>query len=117
MSTARCRIPMGYFYGHMVVVPDEVSPEQAHELVHVATPDWDRQLSVLSKLFEDVSCRYSLACSKLKELLHPYLISDISNTSHLASYMQVKSGEKNGNFTNTEHAKIFAAYQVKCVPY
>lgn len=112
MSTARCRIPMGYFYGHMVVLPDEVSPEQARDIPSAMTSDLDRQLSVLGKLFEDVSCRYSLACSKLKELLHPYLISDISNTSHLASYMQVKSSEKTGSFTNTEHAKIFAAYQV-----
>lgn len=27
MSTARCRIPIGLFYGHMVLIPNEGSEE------------------------------------------------------------------------------------------
>lgn len=110
MSTSRCKIPIGYFYGHLVVLPEDIPPEQSPELQAVITTDLDKHLTVLSKLYEDVSCRYSLACSKLKDLLHPYLMSDIPNSSHLSAYMNIIR-DKSNCVTDAENSKIFAAYQ------
>jgi baculoviral IAP repeat-containing protein 6 len=110
MTTARCRIPTGYFYGHVVVLPEEVPPELAQSTSSLACTDLEKQLTILSKLFEDISCRYSLACSKLKELLRPFLVADMKNASHLATYMNIMR-DKVLNTNNPEHTKIFGAYQ------
>ncbi|XP_050306481.1 baculoviral IAP repeat-containing protein 6 isoform X2 [Anthonomus grandis grandis] len=104
MSTTRCRIPLGYFYGHVVVLPEE-NPNEAY-----VKPDYEKQLNVLSKLLEDIGCRYSLACSKLKDYLQPFLIADMKNTSHLSTYINILK-DKSCNVSNAEHNKIFTAYQ------
>ncbi|KAJ8947753.1 hypothetical protein NQ314_008553, partial [Rhamnusium bicolor] len=110
MSTTRCRIPLGYFYGHIVVLPEEVPQELASNTTNLACMDLEKQLNILSKLFEDISCRYSLACSKLKELLHPFLVADMKNALHLSTYMNIMK-DKNMNISNVEHNKVFNAYQ------
>lgn len=110
MSTSRCKIPIGYFYGHFVILPEDIPPEQNTELQTLITTDLDKHLGILSKLYEDVSCRYSLACSKLKDLLHPYLMSDIPNSSHLSAYMNIIR-DKGSCVVDAENSKIFAAYQ------
>lgn len=110
MSTIRCRIPLGYFYGHLLVLPEEV-PTDLAENTNLGCTDLEKQLNVLSKLFEDISCRYSLACSKLKELLQPFLVADMKNAIHLATYMNILK-DRNMNIHNAENNKIFSAYQV-----
>ncbi|KAJ8958619.1 hypothetical protein NQ318_016341 [Aromia moschata] len=110
MSTIRCRIPLGYFYGHIVVLPEEVPPDLAQNSMSLCSGDLEKQLNILSKLFEDISCRYSLACSKLKELLHPFLVADMKNAVHLSTYMNIMK-DKNMNVNNVEHNKVFNAYQ------
>lgn len=107
MSTARCRIPLGYFYGHFIILPEDIPPQS--QGMAQPTADLEKQLSAFSKLFEDVSCRYSLSCSKLKDLLNPYLNSDMTNASHLATYMNSKLVEKTK--VNGDTAKIFMSYQ------
>lgn len=111
MSTTRCRIPTGYYYGHLIVLPEEVPADQVQHMNVMSKNDIETQLNTLSMLFEDVSCRYSLSCSKLKELLAPYIVSDISNTAHLAAYMEIVK-DKNNSCVNQETNKIFTAYQV-----
>ncbi|XP_057657017.1 baculoviral IAP repeat-containing protein 6 isoform X1 [Diorhabda carinulata] len=110
MSTVRCRIPLGYFYGHITVMSDETSPEIPQSSNTTSTPDLDKQLGILSKLFEDINCRYSLACSKLKELLQPFIVADMKNAAHLATYMNILK-DRNTNSNNAEHTKIVGAYQ------
>ncbi|KAK4884383.1 hypothetical protein RN001_000654 [Aquatica leii] len=110
MSTTRCRIPVGYFYGHLIVLPEEVGVDQIQMSSSAITVDLENQLNVLSMLLEDVNCRYSLACSKLKDLLHPFLTSGITNASHLSAYMNIMK-ESVTNTTNSENSKVFAAYQ------
>lgn len=105
MSTTKCRIPLGFFYGHVVVVPEDVPSE-----AYIKNTDYDKQLGILSKLLEDISCRYSLACSKLKDCLQPFLIADMKNTLHLSTYINILK-DKNMSITNAEHSKIFSAYQ------
>lgn len=106
MSTTRCRIPLGYFYGHVVVLPEEVPTD-----IYIKPTDYEKQLGILSKLLEDISCRYSLACSKLKDYLQPFLVADMKNTLHLSTYINILK-DKSLNGTNVEHNKIFTAYQV-----
>lgn len=115
MSTIRCRIPLGYFYGHLLILPEEVPSDLADNTQTLACTDLEKQLNILSKLFEDISCRYSLACSKLKELLHPFLVADMKNAVHLATYMNILK-DRNLNFNNSENNKIFSAYQVIFMP-
>ncbi|KAF7274270.1 hypothetical protein GWI33_013063 [Rhynchophorus ferrugineus] len=105
MSTTRCRIPLGFFYGHVIVLPEDVPND-----VYVKNSDYGKQLSILSKLLEDISCRYSLACSKLKDSLQPFLVADMRNTLHLSTYINILK-DKNMCVTNAEHSKIFSAYQ------
>lgn len=65
MSTTTCKIPLGMFYGHMVVLPGE----DYSEVNDAATFDSDifdsslqatidTQCNILSALAEDVQCRY-----------------------------------------------------------
>lgn len=64
MPTAACKIPLGMFYGHMVVLPGEDYSELNNTLpVHDDTSDTsiqttiDTQCNILSALAEDVQCR------------------------------------------------------------
>lgn len=114
MTTARCRIPVGYFYGHVVVLPQEVPQDIFAYTPLVSCAEPEKQLAILSKLSEDINCRYSLTCSKLKELLHPFLVADMKNASHLATYMNIMK-EKIPNGNNAEHNKIFIAYHESMV--
>lgn len=116
MSTMRCRIPLGYFYGHIVVLPEEVPQELTPNVLQLTCMDLEKQLNILSKLFEDISCRYSLACSKLKESLHPFLIADMKNALHLYTYMDISKDRMLG-ITNVDHSKIFNSYQVNIFIY
>lgn len=65
MSTTRCKIPLGMFYGHLVVLPgedysevsaSEASIDGAYDSTLQATID--SQCNILSALAEDVQCRF-----------------------------------------------------------
>lgn len=112
MSTTRCKIPIGNFYGHIIILPDEVNDANGAIMNAIANiSDIDNQINVLSMLMEDVSCRYSLACSKLKDLLHPLLTSDIPNSVHMASYMSILRDSNDQGVFSSENIKVFSAYQ------
>lgn len=112
MSTTRCKIPIGYFYGHINVPRENTdSSDQLQSSTSSAISDTSNQLNVLSVLMEDVNCRYSLACSKLKDLLHPFLTSNVTNTSHMSAYMNIMK-ECNGSNVSSDNVKLFSAYQV-----
>lgn len=112
MTTTRCRIPIGNFYGHIIVLPDEIPPDgDPLTTPCLGASDIESQMNVLAVLLEDVSCRYSLACSRLKDLLHPLLTSDIPNSVHMAAYMNIVRDTMN-NVTTNDNVKVFTAYQV-----
>lgn len=65
MSTTTCKIPLGVFYGHMVVLPGEDYSELNDSLSFNANifdsslqVTIDTQCNILSALAEDVQCRY-----------------------------------------------------------
>ena len=64
MSSSKCKTLIGSFYGH-VIIHDEKS-----------TRTNETHLNQLKNFFEDVNCKYRLACSKLKNLLQPILNQD-----------------------------------------
>jgi len=66
---------------------------------------------MLSALFEDIHCRYSLACAKLQEFLTPLLTSEIPNVVHMHHYLQ-RGREVEKYFPSPEGQKILTAYQV-----
>lgn len=65
MSTTTCKIPLGMFYGHMVVLPGEDYSE-ANDASSFDVDIFDSSLqatidaqcNILSALAEDVQCRY-----------------------------------------------------------
>jgi len=65
MSTTTCKIPLGMFYGHMVVLPGEDYSE-VNDASSFDTDIFDSSLqatidtqcNILSALAEDVQCRY-----------------------------------------------------------
>ena len=114
MGTTKCRIPVGMFYGHTVVLPSDlgrtatIPPE-----VQVLSPvNIQSHLSVLASLVEDIGCRYQLACSKLKRLLEPLLKPEISALDHISYYLP-KGKERNRLGLNSSADQgILVAYQV-----
>ncbi|XP_035734374.1 baculoviral IAP repeat-containing protein 6-like isoform X2 [Vespa mandarinia] len=116
MPTAACKIPLGMFYGHMVVLPGEDYSELNNTLpVHDDTSDTslqttiDTQCNILSALAEDVQCRFSLATERLKSLLDPLLCSEIPNVMHMQHYLCcTKTPNEN---KEQPSAKILSTYQ------
>ncbi|XP_075222220.1 BIR repeat containing ubiquitin-conjugating enzyme isoform X2 [Lycorma delicatula] len=112
MNTTKCRIPVGSFYGHILVLPGEDYAEKNSHIQNISEENIQNQIGVLSALFEDVQCRYSLACSKLENLLAPLLSSETPNVDHMHHYLH-KNKE---SFNNQEAQKITSAYR-ECVTY
>lgn len=67
MSTTTCKIPLGVFYGHMVVLPGEDYSELSDSSsfnTSIFDPSLqvtiNTQCNILSALAEDVQCRYCI---------------------------------------------------------
>ncbi|XP_065342145.1 baculoviral IAP repeat-containing protein 6 isoform X6 [Cloeon dipterum] len=110
MSTARCRIPVGQFYGHMVLVPlencDDCGGKSEEQLHH-------HYQAILQALIEDAQCRHSLASAKLKGLLAPYLQAEQSSISHLYNFLRPTVAN---SMEHTDEQKITHAYQ-ECIAF
>ena len=120
MGTTKCRIPLGLFYGHTTLLPNDIpasistTTESSPAEVSILTPvNVATHLSVLSYLLEDIGCRYQLACAKLKRLLEPLLAPEISPIDHISYYLP-KGKERNRLGLNSLNDQIIlAAYQVR----
>ncbi|XP_039282031.1 baculoviral IAP repeat-containing protein 6 isoform X3 [Nilaparvata lugens] len=112
MSTTKCKIPIGSFFGHMVLLPGEDYAEKTSLVQNMTEENTQNQIQVLSALFEDVQCRYSLACSKLENLVTPLLSSESPNVGHMYNYLHKVKETTN----NLETQKITTAYQ-ECITY
>lgn len=69
------------------------------------------QLTVLSSVVEDIGCRYSLACSKLRSLLNPLLMSPTAPTGPNSSSGLSEPPSIGSRDADLER-KITQAYQV-----
>ena len=115
MGTTKCRIPVGMFYGHTVVLPTDIGRASSvpTDVPVLTAASVQSHLSVLASLVEDIGCRYQLACSKLKRLLEPLLKPEISALDHISYYLP-KGKERNKLGLNTSADQIIlVAYQVR----
>ncbi|XP_055696918.1 baculoviral IAP repeat-containing protein 6 isoform X3 [Phlebotomus papatasi] len=113
MSATRCKIPIGTFFGHAIVMESESYADPLSKYLRTKTSNLPAQLTILHALFEDVHCRYSLASSKLIELLDPLLSSDASNMSHMQAYLyRVKECDD----SLADHSKIITIYD-DCISF
>ncbi|XP_063222017.1 baculoviral IAP repeat-containing protein 6 isoform X2 [Bacillus rossius redtenbacheri] len=114
MNTTRCKIPVGSFYGHVVVLPGEGDSESC-SVQGISDSNMQTQLMLLSALFEDTHCRYSLACAKLQDLLSPLLNAETPNVVNMYHYLQ-KDKEIDKMYPSADTQKILVAYQ-ECVTF
>lgn len=113
MSATRCKVPMGSFYGHVMVLDkesyaDPIMRNVKNNISHIKT-----QLKILNALHEDTHTRYCLSSSKLCDLLQPLLRSDNSNMAHMQSYL---NRMKETDEQNAEYNKICEIYE-ECIAF
>ncbi|XP_050487172.1 baculoviral IAP repeat-containing protein 6 isoform X2 [Bombus huntii] len=121
MSPTMCKIPLGIFYGHMMVLPGEDYAELNSSSVACdntfdsnVQATINTQCNILSALAEDVQCRFSLATEKLKSLLDPLLCSETTNVMHMQHYLSFNKVPNENK--EQPSAKILATYQ-ECVMF
>lgn len=113
MSATRCKLPMGTFYGHVVILDKDSYADPVMKFVKNKNNCIKTQLKILNALYEDTHCRYCLSSSKLSELLQPLLKSDNSNMSHMQSYLnRIKETEDQ----NQEFHKLSTVYE-ECIAF
>lgn len=113
MSATRCKLPMGSFYGNVVILDKDSYADPVMKLVKNKLSYIKTQLKVLNALYEDTHCRYCLASSKLSELLQPLLKNDNSNMSHMQSYLnRIKEPEEQSQ----EFTRISSVYE-ECIAF
>lgn len=113
MSATRCKLPMGSFYGHVVILDKDSYADPVMKFVKNKKNYIKSQLKVLNALYEDTHCRYCLSSSKLSELLQPLLKSDNSNMSHMQSYLnRIKETEEQSQ----EFNRISSVYE-ECIAF
>ncbi len=113
MSATRCKLPMGSFYGHVVILEKDSYADPVMKNVKNKKSFIQTQLKVLNALYEDTHCRYCLASSKLSELLQPLLRSENSNMSHMQSYL---NRLKDSDECSQEFSKISTVYE-ECIQF
>ncbi|XP_034239276.1 baculoviral IAP repeat-containing protein 6 isoform X4 [Thrips palmi] len=117
MTTTKCKIPIGSFFGHTMILPGESGPSSS-QIPLLSESNLQAQISVLGSLLEDIHCRYALACSRLRELLSPLLQSETPNAAHMYCYLQrARDMDRQMNFNlDTSNQKVFSAYQ-ECITF
>lgn len=111
MTGTRCKIPMGAFFGHVVIVEKEGYADPVMKYMKNKKANTGVQLKVLNALFEDVHCRYCLSSSKLSEYLQPFLNNETSNMSHMQAFL---NKNKEADESNQGYSKIYATYE-ECI--
>uniref|UniRef100_T1IPT5 Dual E2 ubiquitin-conjugating enzyme/E3 ubiquitin-protein ligase BIRC6 n=1 Tax=Strigamia maritima TaxID=126957 RepID=T1IPT5_STRMM len=107
MSTTRCRIPIGMFFGHTFILPweDKTRSEDAGNIHEQTEAQLQPQLTALSSLLEDIHCRYSLSCDKLFNLLSPLVPTEYDSVSHTHFYLHREKDKP-----SEEDQRIITAY-------
>ncbi|XP_037945587.1 baculoviral IAP repeat-containing protein 6-like isoform X2 [Teleopsis dalmanni] len=111
MSSTKCKIPIGSFYGHTVVLDSDCYGDTVLKKVTRQPQNLQAQIKALTSLYEDVHCRYSLASCKLLELLSPVLNCEISNVAHMQAFIN-KQHETEANVV--DNLKIINLYE-ECI--
>lgn len=113
MSATRCKLPMGMFYGHVVLLDKDSYADPVMKFVKSKKNYIQTQLKVLNALYEDTHCRYCLSSSKLAELVQPLLKSENTNMSHMQTYL---NRLKETDDYSQEFVKISTVYE-ECITF
>lgn len=89
ITSTRCRIPIGQFFGHILVLDHDGYADPIMKYIRSKTVNLAGQMRALGALYEDVRCRYALAASKLQQLLEPLADGQLSNVAHMQSYLSL----------------------------
>ncbi|KMZ04446.1 baculoviral IAP repeat-containing protein 6 isoform X6 [Drosophila simulans] len=108
MSTTKCKIPLGRFFGHPVLLEHDGYGDQLMKYIKHPTHSLQSQIKSLNALYEDVHCRYSLASSKLMDLLAPMRNSELSNVAHLQAFINKQREEELSGLENNN--KVVSLY-------
>ncbi|XP_067616443.1 baculoviral IAP repeat-containing protein 6 isoform X2 [Eurosta solidaginis] len=111
MSATKCKIPIGSFYGHAVVLEHDGYGDTLVLFMKQPSQNIQAQIKALTSLYEDVHCRYSLASCKLIELLTPILNCEMSNVAHMQAFIH-KQREEDANVM--DNSKVVTIYE-ECV--
>lgn len=111
MSATKCKIPIGSFYGHAVVLEHDGYGDSLLRFMKQPAQNIQAQIKALTSLYEDVHCRYSLASCKLIELLTPILNCEMSNVAHMQAFIH-KQREEDAN--TVDNSKVVTIYEVSC---
>ncbi|XP_053681780.1 baculoviral IAP repeat-containing protein 6 isoform X2 [Sabethes cyaneus] len=123
MSATRCRIPMGSFYGHIVILEREGYGDPVMKYLKNRKINLPAQVKILKALYEDVHCRYCLSSSKLMDMLQPLVNSESSNIAHMQAFLN-RIKENNGDSTGSNSAnssfpdnqKVYVIYE-ECMAF
>ncbi|XP_062702655.1 baculoviral IAP repeat-containing protein 6 isoform X3 [Aedes albopictus] len=124
MSATRCRIPMGSFYGHIVILDREGYADPVMKYLKNKKNNLPAQVKILKALYEDVHCRYCLSSSKLMDLLQPLINSESSNIAHMQAFLnriRENNGDQAGSGSSNsasfqDNAKVYAVYE-ECMAF
>ncbi|XP_015038690.2 baculoviral IAP repeat-containing protein 6 isoform X3 [Drosophila pseudoobscura] len=108
MSSTKCKVPLGRFFGHPVVLEHDGYGDQLMRFIKQPKQNLQAQLKSLNALYEDVHCRYSLASTKLMDVLAPMRHSELSNVAHLQAFINKQRDEELGNLDNSN--KVVSLY-------
>lgn len=111
MSSTKCKIPLGSFFGHLVVLESDGYGDILLDYMKHQSNTVQAQIKALQSLHEDVHCRYSLASCKLLEMLTPLLNADVSNVAHMQAFITKQRSEED-NSSAFENGKITSIYEV-----
>lgn len=111
MSSTKCKIPLGSFFGHIVVLESDGYGDILLDYMKHQSHSVQAQIKALQSLHEDVHCRYSLASCKLLEMLTPLLSADVSNVAHMQAFITKQRSEDDTSPT-FENGKITSIYEV-----
>ncbi|XP_036324883.1 baculoviral IAP repeat-containing protein 6 isoform X2 [Rhagoletis pomonella] len=111
MSATKCKIPIGSFYGHAVVLEQDGYGDSLLRFMKQPPQNIQAQIKALMSLYEDVHCRYSLASCKLIELLTPILNCEMSNVAHMQAFIH-KQREEDAN--TVDNSKVVTIYE-ECI--
>ncbi|XP_024864880.1 baculoviral IAP repeat-containing protein 6 isoform X2 [Kryptolebias marmoratus] len=109
-TSARAKIPLGFYYGHTYILPWESELKLMHDPLRgeseaASQSDVDQHLTMMVALQEDIQCRYNLACHRLETLLQNIDLPPL-NSANNAQYFLRKPDK-----VVEEDQRVFSAYQ------
>ena len=94
LSASNCRTPVGFFYGHSHLLPNDLLPLAGTDLVSTVLDldDIKENIATLAVLADHCQCHYKLAVERLRSLLVPLLNAAVSGQQqqhhHVDHYLQ-----------------------------